>query len=81
MDLKHVDVIDTEPPQAGFRRTHDMAGHVAEILIADFDLGVENRTGAERLQRAAEIGFGNPIAVVGCIVEIGDAEFQGAADN
>src|ERR1700734_302703 len=81
MDLQHVDIIDTKPPQAFLGRAHDMAGHITEIAFADFNLGVENRTDTERLQRAAEMGFGDSITVVGRVVKVGNAELERAADN
>ena len=58
-----------------------MTGDIAEIVLPDFDLGVDDRPLPERPQDAAQIVFGCPIAIVRRCIEIVDPELQCACDG
>ena len=58
-----------------------MTGDIAEIVLPDFDLGVDDGPLPERAQDATQIVFGCPIAIVGRCIKIVDPELQCACDG
>jgi len=50
-----------------------MAGYVAEVLGPNFNFGVDDRPGIEGVQRASEVLFAEPVAVIGRVVEVSDS--------
>src|SRR5437016_12540185 len=58
-----------------------MTAYIAEVIMPDFNLRVDDRPLAEFTQHSTEIGFGCAISIVRRGVEIIDTQFNRARDH